>query len=1595
MKTYFIYLLLNLSLLTGIFCQPYLEWESRFTGVNPVGNDNGNVIKVDDDGNVYVGGKTAGLSNFDYITIKYSPEGDTVWSRTHNGTGNGDDEILAIEVDFFKNVYVTGRSMGSSSGFDIVTIKYDINGNVLWRHTHNDSFNEDDLAKDVKVDAFGNVYVCGSVRISNNKPLIIKISQNGSTLWTINSSVYNDLDSAEDLLFGIDGNLLVSAVDYFSFNLSKTSYRILEIDPNTGVVLRGYNSDIIDGFPVKFKIDASGNIYVLSSAWRSINYEVFWAKFNKGITASSIYNGFTIPALSPAIDFELDNENNLYILGYRYFVRNSHYLLKINFDITEFWERNYNSTSFSDDTPLSIHLSKTEDSNPSIYVTGFNSLGDVTITKYSNAGDSLWTNFFECSSNISSVINASQIDDCDNIYLTGSSSCNNSGQDIKTYKYSTLEKPEIIASKINPICAGDTIILSVESCSNCTYLWSNGNTNDSILIQPFFTSTYTVTVTLESGCQVVSFPYAIQVNPRLAPSVDISTLDIEICAFEQITVQAQPMNGGNTPGFQWYLNGVLQDNNNNSIFQTPLVTNSEIYCVLTTSENCFTNLTAISDTINILVNQLPIVSLSVDGPIRFCLGDSVTILSENVGVSFEWSNQSNGENITVTQSGNYSLTITDANGCTGESEIISVTVDTLPQPIITPDGNTSFCEGGSVQLHGGNFQTYIWSAGETSQNITVSTTGDYKVTVTDSNGCTGISSPITVNVNDILFVEIIYDGDNNICPDESITLQSSVTGIEYSWNTNESTASIIVSGAGTYQLSVTDANGCTGISDQVIINEFTVSDIEIDTIGMTTFCAGDSVILTSSSSATYHWSNGSSSQETTIYNAGNYNVTVTDANGCRNTSDNVTISVLPLPQPVITPNGNVAFCEGGSVILQTSSFEKYKWSSDETTSAIVVDHSGIFVVTVEDSNGCSGISEPISVIEYENPIVEIQSLSGNTICDGDSTTLISSIEGISYSWNTNETTDKIVISTSGTYQLTITDQNGCEGVSEPFEVTVLPLPMIQIDTIGNTAFCSGDSVILRCNEAVAYLWNNGHTTREIKAFTTGSFQVTITGENNCKNKSEIILVTSYSNPVPQLNLSGNISLCTGDSISLFTEEGYVYLWNTGDNSQLINISEEGSYWVNVIDQNGCTGISDVVSLSLDTLPDVVILLIGNDTICQGEMVTLKAINAVSYVWNSGQIGSEIHITVSGQYRVEGTNSQGCSQVESISIVVKENLEPMVTISSPQNSVCEGDLVVFTSSVTNEGINPSYQWFVNGVDQLVNLPEFSTNTLENGTSVFCRMTSDEQCLTKPFDNSNSISVAVNDIVDPKIEIVSVPEILYECLEYEFNADLTNQGSIPEVKWFINGIFISDNPTFVYADFKAGDKLFCSLASSLPCISNALVYSDTISLNVSPLPLPVIIFSNDSISSTNYQSSNYSYNWYVNGQLVSNQQIISCQEYGNGNYYLEISVNDCMVTSQILSVANCTVSSEDISNEDKILVYPNPTTGILRIENKEQNDLFNLIEFYDAYGRIISNHVNINKTNNKFIEIDLSSFPSGVYFFKVGNKKGVNELKIVKI
>jgi hypothetical protein len=143
-------------------------------------------IAVDNSGNVYVTGYSFDtLTNFDYATIKYSPNGDMAWVRRYNGPGNYDDDALAIAIDNSGNVYVTGWSVGSGTYSDCATMKYYPNGDIAWVRRYNGPGNSDDDAYAIAVDNSGNVYVTGYSfdTLTNNDYATIKYSPNGDTAW--------------------------------------------------------------------------------------------------------------------------------------------------------------------------------------------------------------------------------------------------------------------------------------------------------------------------------------------------------------------------------------------------------------------------------------------------------------------------------------------------------------------------------------------------------------------------------------------------------------------------------------------------------------------------------------------------------------------------------------------------------------------------------------------------------------------------------------------------------------------------------------------------------------------------------------------------------------------------------------------------------------------------------------------------------------------------------------------------------------------------------------------------------------------------------------------------------------------------------------------------------------------------------------------------------------------------------------------------------------------------------------------------------------------------------------------------------------------
>jgi hypothetical protein len=310
----------------------------------------------------------------------------------------------------------------------------------------------------------------------------------------------------------------------------------------------------------------------------------------------------------------------------------------------------------------------------------------------------------------------------------------------------------------------------------------------------------------------------------------------------------------------------------------------------------------------------------------------------------------------------------------------------------------------------------------------------------------------------------------------TVTLDSKLEGgtsfdITYTVNGEETTLEGVEVGdviwgpelleAGTYEVVVTsivDNFGRDVVDPQdiyvatVVINPMPDADITAD--GDLEFCDGGAVVLTVSESAEYLWSNGETTQSITVTESGIYTVTVTDDKGCTNTSDEVEVIVNPLPEAVITPDGDLEFCDGGSVVLTASEGASYLWSNDATTQSITVSESGVFSVIVTDAKGCSNTSDEVTVVVNELPVATITVEGELSFCDGGSVLLTSS-EAASYLWSNAETTRSITVTESGSYSVTVTDENGCSATSDEVAVTVFELPVVT---------CRADTVVMLSHE---------------------------------------------------------------------------------------------------------------------------------------------------------------------------------------------------------------------------------------------------------------------------------------------------------------------------------------------------------------------------------------------------------------------------------------------------------------------------------------------------------------------------------------------------
>ncbi|CAN5703761.1 hypothetical protein BH10BAC2_BH10BAC2_42740 [soil metagenome] len=361
----------------------------------------------------------------------------------------------------------------------------------------------------------------------------------------------------------------------------------------------------------------------------------------------------------------------------------------------------------------------------------------------------------------------------------------------------------------------------------------------------------------------------------------------------------------------------------------------------------------------------------------------------------------------------------------------TVTINPLPTAtIIASDGGTTFCQGGSVTLTASAASSYLWSTGETTQSITVYTSGTYTVTVTE--GCGSASASITVTVNPLPDCSI--SGNTSFCEGGSTQLCAPAGNASYLWSTGATESCITVTEAGTYSVTVTNANGCSSTCSKTV----SVNPLPDCTIsGNTSFCAGGSTQLCApAGNASYLWSTGATESCITVTEAGTYTVTVTNANGCSSTcSKTVTVNALPACGITVTGCYKNSICQGQTATLcaTAGSGYTYYWSTGETTQCITVGAAGIYTVTITNGNGCTSTCS-VKTKVVAAPLVSVINYTNTTKCNRNngSVTVAGSGGKAPYKYSMNSVSGFKTSTTfsglaAGTYTVYVKDANNCTG----------------------------------------------------------------------------------------------------------------------------------------------------------------------------------------------------------------------------------------------------------------------------------------------------------------------------------------------------------------------------------------------------------------------------------------------------------------------------------------------------------------------------------------------------------------------------------------
>lgn len=880
--------------------------------------------------------------------------------------------------------------------------------------------------------------------------------------------------------------------------------------------------------------------------------------------------------------------------------------------------------------------------------------------------------------------------------------------------------------------------------------WSTNQTTDSIQVG---VGTYYVTLSDNTGCPPTYD--TVTVTEFLNPITANAGQDQTVCT-QNLPIQLNGTITAASGGIWSGGNGTFTPSNT-SLITTYTPTQNELnagslqlYLTTTGNGTC----PPATDTIDIQLASFD-GTLNVNPTNVSCFGgnDGTSTVSVNNGnppFSYQWDTNARSQTTATAdslRSGNYTVTVTDNNGCT---DTITTSI-TEPQPLVASIASTTdaSCFGGNdgqatASASGGTSPyTYNWPSSGNNATESNLAQGSYILTITDANGCTDTALAV-INEPSELIASIDSSIDVSCFGSSDGAAYASASGgiapYTYSWSSsaNDSTATNL--GQGSYILTVSDANGCTDTAS-VTINEPQALVTNISSFSNVSCAGGNDGSATASASGgtppyTYSWpSSGNNATENNL-TAGSYTLTVSDINGCTDTATvqisepSVLIANINLTTNVSCFGGNdgfaVASASGGTAPYT------YLWPSNNSSAAENNLSAGNYIVTVTDANGCE--SNATAIINQPNPL-SLSALINPVSCyngnDGRISVIVNGgTQPYNYNWSNNTTDSSTSALSAGNYGLTITDREGCT-LDSIFSVTE-PNP-ISLTASGNDTICAGTNYQISAtasggNGSYTYSWSNGlgnGQSKNINITETTKYFVDVIDAKGCRGNRDSITIFVSNLNTDSLSVQKSQDICRGETaiISAYHDGQfgpYIYQWNrvgTSLSSFQVSPQQTQTYVLTVVDRCGAVR-SDSVTVFVRDYP-IINLPQQIASACSPVQVTFvdslnPSNNNYTYLWEFGDGNSSTNKTATHNYNASGTYT------------VK------LTITSPFGCVSEssansGQVIVYPSPTADFEANPTQTTIedpvINYQNTSIGANQFywkfgvpSTDTLSNNPSV---------------------------------------------------------------------------------------------------------------------------------------------------------------------------------------------------------------------------------------------------------------------------------------